>query len=167
LAIGIKLKSFDNSKKIGSTVKLLTAREVLAGFPESTAGRKETGVNNATLAYIHDKGSPARGIPQREFVHPGIKLGQEEIVARLGQGARMALDGNRNGVEQALNAAGLIAQKSIRKKISDGPFTPLKPATIRARNRKHRGRTSTSVRPLIDTGQMRQAVNYVVTDKKK
>jgi len=159
----VQLKQIGSSAKIQQGVRLLTAREVLAGVPANTAPRKGDPINNATLLYIHDQGSPARGIPQREVLRPGIRDAKVEIVARLQQGARLALNGDKVGVEKALTAAGLIAQKSIRQKINTGPFTPLKPATLAARRR--RGRTGT--KPLIDTGALRQAINFVVVDKKK
>lgn len=145
----------------------LTRKDVLVGVPEGTRQRRSGPINNAALAYIHDNGSPQQNIPQREFLRPGIKMVQDDIATRFRQTARKALDGNVEDVEKGLNAAGLIAQKAVRRKITVGPFAPLKSATIKARSRRHKGRTSKKVTPLLDTGQLRHAVNFVIADKKK
>lgn len=154
-------------KNLEKAIAALVTKDVLVGVPEATRSRQRADQpNNAMLAYIHDNGSPQANIPQREFLRPGIKNAQPQLVERLGQTARKVLDGNLQDVEKGLVGAGLIAQKSVRRKITTGPFAPLKPATIRARSRKHKGRKSTKVTPLIDTGQLRQAINFVVVDKK-
>ncbi len=150
-----------NRQKMDRALKALVAQDVLVGVPEKTNRRKEPKVNNAMLAYIHDNGSPLRGIPAREFLRPGIKTVQLEIAARFGQAGRKALEGNHQEVTKGLMDAGLIAQKAVRRKITVGPFKPLKASTLRARRR--RGRKGTS--PLIDTGQLRQAINFVIRNK--
>lgn len=157
-----------SEKQLDRAISALTKREVLVGVPEKTAPRKDskgTKVNNALIAYVHDNGSPLRGIPQREFLRPGIKMAQKSIVNYLSQAARSALAGDAAAVERGLTAAGLEAQKSVRRKITIGPFAPLKPATIRARQRRHKGRSLVGTTPLVDTGQLRQSINFVVMDK--
>jgi hypothetical protein len=161
----VRLKSKDSMSVVLKSMKELARREVLVGVPESKAGRKEGTINNARLAYIHDNGSPLAGIPPREFLRPGIKDDQEELARRLGQAGRASLNGDADGVTRALHATGLEAQKAIRHKITVGPFTPLKASTVRARARKHKGRKGTSTTPLVDTGQLRNAINYVVNEK--
>jgi hypothetical protein len=157
-----------SAKKMDKALTSLTSRAVLVGVPESTSPRNSGAaqMNNATLAYIHDNGSPLANIPQREFLRPGVRDDKANTIKFLGQGARLALDGNTGAVERALTSAGLSAQKSIRRKISTGPFAPLKPSTVRGRIRRHKGRTGVSAQPLIDTGQLRQSINFVVVDKK-
>jgi hypothetical protein len=66
-------------------------------------------------------------------------------------------------VDIAQNKAGLIAESSVRKKINEGPFEPLAPKTLQ--ERKRRGRTGE--KPLIDTGQLRNSVTYVIRPKGK
>jgi hypothetical protein len=78
-----------------------------------------------------------------------------------------------------MQAVGQIAKQGIQMKIVDGPFEPLSPATLRARARRggEIGRAAMTelasradgnepdaetARPLNDTGQMRNAVNYVI-----
>lgn len=142
-------------------VHALVKKEVLVGVPEEHADRKKEGITNATLAYIHDTGSPAANIPARPFLNPGIQQVKDRIIVRLKQIGQKTLRGNLSSVEEGLNAVGLIAVNSIRAKITSGPFSPLAPSTIRARLR--RGRTG--IRPLVDTGQLRNAINYVLRNK--
>ena len=58
-------------------------------------------------------------------------------------------------VEKALNIIGVKIQAALRAKLTQGPWEPNKQATI---DRKG------STRPLIDTGQYRQSINFEVVD---
>ena len=137
--------------------------EVLVGVPSDKTGRKgDKEMNNATLAYIHDNGSPAANIPARPFMHPGIMDVKEGIAKALESGARGAMHGEQNAVDKALNVAGLTAQSSIRATINKGIDPALAPSTLAAR--RARGRTGT--KPLVDTAQLRNSINYVVREKK-
>ena len=155
-------------------VRLLTMRKVLVGFPKSTderdpvatkQGKKSSrptsskpAITNAALAYINDQGSPLQGIPQREFMRPGIMDGRDKITPQLLRAGRASMRGDKLGVEAGLMGAGLAGQAAIRHKITDGPFVPLKPATLAARKRRGVSRT----KPLTDTGQMKSSVQYVI-----
>jgi hypothetical protein len=147
------------------SLKNLTRQDVLVGVPEATAPRKRGAANNALIAYVQDQGSPRMGIPAREFMRPGILNAKEEITKRFEDAGKAALEGRKEDIAKNFVAAGLIAQKSIRRKIQTGPFAPLKPATIKARKRRHKGRSNTSVTPLIDTGQLLQSINFVIRNK--
>lgn len=137
--------------------------DVLVGVPSTGTQRREKGaaMNNATLAYIHDNGSPAANIPARPFMRPGIKTVQSRIVETLKAGASGVLRADPGQVDKALNRAGLIAQSSIRAEINSGIAPPLAASTLAAR--RARGRTGT--KPLVDTAQLRNSINYVVRTK--
>jgi hypothetical protein len=140
--------------------------------PIDPNARRDTPINNSTLAAIHNFGSPAANIPQREFMAPGIRTGQEQITKYLREAGTLTLDGNANRANQAFHAAGLTAQNHIRRKIMDGPFVPLAPVTIRRRLAKAKhGKAlgaadiaagSVDVRPLVDTASMRNSISYVI-----
>lgn len=115
-------------------------------------------MNNATLAYIHDNGSPAANIPARPFMRPGIESVKGRIATSLEKGALAVMHNESNGVEKALHIAGLTAQSAIRSKINQGIEPALAESTLAAR--RARGRQGT--KPLIDTGQLRNSINYVV-----
>lgn len=161
-----KLEVKDFTPALVKSVKLLTKKQVLVGVPAEKAGRrgKKQKMNNAALALIHDQGSPAQNIPARPFMEPGIKDVRLELARRLEQTGKIALRGGQEqDIVRALNAVGLTAQKGIKNRINSGPFEPLKPGTLAARQR--RGRTGT--KPLIDTGQLRNSISYVIEEAKK
>ena len=123
-------------------LKDMQAKEVVAGFPEGEGEERKDSdgnpspINNATLGYIHNTGSPEANIPARPFMVEGIEGVQDEIVGRLKDVARAAVDGNSRGVDMGLHAVGLTAQAGIRDKINEGPFEPLAEGTLKARERR-------------------------------
>jgi hypothetical protein len=153
----------DNAPAFRQALAELRRYDLLVGFPEEKASKRKDGtISNAALAYVHDKGSPAANIPPRPFLEPGVRSAQSPIAAQLRKGATAAVEGNIAAVTQALNSAGLVAQAAVRRYITTASFTPLKPATLRARKRKgFKGE-----KPLIETGQLRNAVNYVLRNRR-
>lgn len=153
----------DKTKLLRQAISTLTRRMVVVGYPEDkSVSREGGGITNASLAYIQDRGSPANNIPPRPFLQPGVDAVTLPIQKRLAQGARAALDGDESGVDKSLNQAGLTAQAGVRAYITNGAFTPLKPGTIKGRRRK--GFMGT--KPLIVTGQLRNAVNYSLRNRR-
>jgi phage gpG-like protein len=155
----------DRVVQVLEAVAVLTGKQVLVGIPGTTAPRKtdpkqpgRQEPSNPTLGYIHEFGSPSRNIPARPFLRPGVEAVREEAAARLRKAGDLALAGKPEGVERQLKSAGLLAQNSVRRKITEGPFAPLAPATIAAR----KARKVTRTKPLIDTGQLRASITYVI-----
>lgn len=97
-------------------------------------------------------------IPPRPFLAEGIQDNQAEITKYLGKAAESALNGDASGIDANLHAAGLAGQNGARNRILTGPFIPLSPSTIR--NRLSRGRTG--IKPLNDTGGLRNSITYVI-----
>lgn len=172
--------------------------EVLVGIPSPHPKRLEIhkdegkkrafhGIWNADLAAIHENGAPARRIPARPFIRPGIERVKPLLAQLAAKGAEaMAAGGSlRPYAEQA----GLEAQKSIRAVFRDNNWAPLKPRTMINRaykrvkkRRTRRGQDTTdrrkmsklvakelaamgAMRALIDSGQLRQAIDYVVIER--
>ncbi len=158
----------DTVPKLLEAMLALEHREVLVGIPEQKTdrkpekGQKRQPITNAEIAYIQNYGSPARNIDARPFMEPGIKDAQPQIENALQGSAQAALDGNRAGVEDGFDKAGLVAVSGVRNRIRTGDFKSLSSKTVAAR--KRRGRTGT--KPLQDTGQMRNAITYVKQDRK-
>ena len=155
----------DNVASVLKAINQLAQKDVLVGIPDSAPDRNdqspEQPLSNAVIGYIQENGSPVNGIPARPFLVPGVKDAQEQIAARLGKGAAAALRGDVTQTEAALQASGLIGQNAARAKINTGPFEALASSTLAARRR--RGRTGT--KPLIDTGQLRNSITYVIRNK--
>jgi hypothetical protein len=188
-------------------LKALSNNRVLVGVPSEKSSRSFTPeewenrkknplgrVNNAMLAYVHDNGSPAQGIPKRAFMKPGISKAQSRINTEFKAAAQAMLAGNKEEMNTRLHRAGLIAQNSIRNVIRQGEgFVPLKRATLLARSRRRgylwfqlskaemagidksqrgslrkqkREELMSSMHPLMDTNQMLKSIVYVVEDGK-
>lgn len=163
VSAGAVKMTVDKRAEIYKAIEEMSNKRAMVGVPAQDALRRpepgqKSDINNAALAYIHENGAPEAHIPPRPFLIPGVKSIQGEIERRLNTTAQAALQGKPAAVDKGLNAVGLVAQAAVRAKITDGPFTPLAPRTLAAR--KARGRTGT--KPLIDTGQLRNAITYVI-----
>ncbi len=155
---GVRM-TLDRVRQAQAAVRAIGRDRVLVGIPAENAFRTDTKEpTNAALGYILDRGSPARNIPARPWLIPGVQNAQQEIGERLESSIRRTLAGDIMDVDRTLHTVGLVAQNAVRQKITDGPFVPLSPVTLAKRRAK--GRTGT--KPLIDTTQMRAAVTYVV-----
>lgn len=131
-------------------------RDVLVGIPSGE--QRDDGPTNAEIGYQNEFGSPANNIPARPHLIPGVAAVQDKAVARLTQAASAAATGRMSDAERHLHAAGLIAQSSVRRTLTTAAYRPLSERTLA--ERRARGRTGT--KPLIDTGQYRNAITYVV-----
>lgn len=146
----------DHIKELIATLeKLAKVGSIFVGVPEDKAARKSSEMNNATLAAIHELGSPAAHIPARPFLKIGIEKVQKECVNILGAGAAKALTNFDAGdLVKAQDKAGLVAQNSVRGVFTSGELKPLAKSTL-----KKKGNKTT---PLIDTGSLRKSISYVV-----
>jgi hypothetical protein len=147
-------------------VHAMAASQVLIGIPESEDERNQrdadgSPLGNAAIGYIQETGSPANNLPARPFLVPGVELALKPATAALKSGAKKVLDGESGAGEKAMHVAGLIAQNAVRAKINSGVPPALAESTLAGRRR--RGRTGTT--PLIDTGQVRNAITYVIREK--
>jgi phage gpG-like protein len=168
---------------IRKAMKALTDKDVLIGIPEDQAAREaagESGISNAYLGYIHEYGVPSKNIPARPFLHPGIERARKDIADAPERTAKKALQGNPGAVEAGLNKVGLIGQNSVRAAFVDNDWPPLSDKTLdynplskdedgkvrttkkgkpkRKKSRREKG----NINPLIDTGQLRKSITYVI-----
>lgn len=179
----------DNVAELRLMMKILADREVLVGFPKDTTKRdpeegaalESLDITNAALGYIHDKGMPEQNIPARPFMLPGIEDAKPAVTKHLKWTAKQVL--RRAGVGAVLvgfERAGIAAQFALRRKINEGIPPPLAPSTLAERARKGRKGAKQEIanraagmeastqlaKPLIDTGQLRNAINYVIRERK-
>lgn len=157
----------DQTASFAQAIRALTKHQVLVGIPADNADRTpdpEEGdqpINNAMIGYLMENGSPAQNLPARPHVVPGIREAQDQIAKTYRDGGRAVIEGRVKDPDIIHNAVGLIAENSIKRKITNGPFAPLAPSTLAARKRKGR----TGEKPLLDTGQYRRAVTHVIRPK--
>lgn len=182
----------DNSSDlIREAIEAVNELDVLVGIPEEKTERKEGDkITNSELAFIqshgvrsrqmkrdtdkdiregksygqaHDlyvqsKGSPLHRIPPRPIIEPAIEDGKEILAEHFKDSAEKALNGNKQGAVDALKRAGQEGQNIVRRWFVNpkNRWAPNSPLTI-----KRKG----SDNPLIDTGEMRKAITYVVRKK--
>lgn len=155
------VKTIDNFAKLAEGVALLGRLHPMVGIPEDDSTRKDGDtITNAALLYIHENGAAEVGIPARPTMRPGIKNAMPEIERRLKLAGQAALDGKPQSVRNQMAAAGQAGASSVKRMINSNVGPPLKPSTLAARKRRGVKRTNT----LVDTGQMRNAVTYVVRE---
>jgi hypothetical protein len=172
----------DNLPDVKKNFSSLTDRELLVGVPSEGKQRNDTPVTNATIAYINDNGSPAMNIPPRPFMRPGMERAKSAVIQAFKGGCEDCLDGSKTAVDLALHKAGIIAQSSIRARLNEGIPPPLAEGTLLARVRAKRGvkgataelerrkagkfaSATLNAKPLINTGQLRNSINYVIRRK--
>lgn len=188
--VQVTKQNFDD---IMTTAQTILNVEILVGVPMDTSDRPanlkvqdENAITNAALAYIHDQGIPEAGIPQREFMRPGIADVLPEIQRKLASAMRAAMRGNAIVAEQAMIQAGLVARSGIINRIDRGVPPPLAEYTLI--KRAERGLSSSVAKaamveldrrlnglapgmefakPLIDTGELRKSITYVLRSRRR
>jgi hypothetical protein len=158
---GLKM-TMDKLPEFQAAVKLLTQEAVYVGIPEPANGRQDP-AGNALIGAVQEAGSPVKNIPARPHLVPGIQAVQAQVAEELGAGASALLRGRPDAVQTSYTRAGLIAVQSVKKVITAGEgFAPLSAGTLKARA----ARGVTRTKPLIDTGQYRNAITYVIRKRK-
>lgn len=188
------VKHHDGLDKLKRVLQAFEAERVLVGIPSNKndrrlqSGTDRKALNNATIGIIMEKGSPAAHIPARPWLKPGIQSAKSQVIAKYEQAAKSALRSNdMAGLTAAHRVVGHLTADAVKRYITTGHFAPLSPRTVaqRARQRGTGRRRSemkymalvaggmapamaqnvAGIRPLINTGQMRNAVTYVIRKK--
>lgn len=182
----------DNVEKVFNSIRQLLGKQVLVGIPDGERNsRPNDEINNATLGYIHEFGSPLAHIPARPFLLPGEAKSRKASLSRLRRAAKSALDGDHGKALQFMHQAGIAASNQVREEISHGAFVPLSPRTIANRWRGRDGargiksrreseqvylrlvakgaspaaaQIDTDIHALINTGRLRNSITYVIRD---
>lgn len=155
----------DHVARVVQAIEALAKQRVLIGITAPKGPRRENeSIDNASLGYIHEFGSPARGIPPRPFLVPGIRAAESNTIAVLRHAAVSAIGvaSPQEIATRGLGLAGQAAQASVQRTIRAGEgFAPLAVRTLAARARK--GFKGTKV--LIQTGQLLRSITYVVRSR--
>lgn len=166
-------------KAVSEAIAQLKRLDVLVGVPEGGEDRKAGAASNAELVYIHTNGSPIRGIPARPIIEPAILDGKDVLGEKLSKAYETALAGNTAGVRPALEKAGQAAQNIVRDWFTNpkNNWAELKTAAeerrekkmsksalAKAKKRAEEDKSFVVHRPLIDTGEMRKSIVYVVRE---
>ena len=158
----------DNTAQVFATIAMIGKRHVVVGIPESENQRDRGAdgeyldpIGNAGLYYLNDQGSAANNTPQRETLRPGVEDVKDQCAEVLGQAAAAAFS-DSTALERGLEAAGLIAETGVKKRIvASENLEPLAPSTIA--DRKRHG--IQSEKPLIRSGEMLESITHEVRDR--
>lgn len=134
-------------------LKNFNKEKVYVGVPSEANRPHEGGISMAGLLAVHEFGVPKKNIPERSTLRSAIMENRQELVNLTAEGVRFYNQQNKKLDLQFYNKIGLFASNLVKDKFVKGPFIPLKTATI-----KRKG----SSKPLIDTGELRQSITWVV-----
>jgi hypothetical protein len=151
----------DFTKEFNQIVGRFKQDAVLVGIPAEDDARKkkDSPIGNAALLAINNFGSPAQNIPARPVMQNGIHNAQDAITEQFKGAAIQALSKGVEALNTYYERVGIIASNSVKKAINDQDFSD-GPADATLKAREARGFKGT--KSLIVTGQMRNAITYVV-----
>jgi hypothetical protein len=109
--------------------------------------------------YIHSHGSALWQIPPRPIIEPAIEDDMQIITGLLKDALKAALDGDSQLAEEYLNKAGLEGQAATQDWFTSpkNGWPGNSPLTVSKKK---------SDKPLIDTGELRKAITYVIRENK-
>lgn len=193
-AIAKMVTGLDKTDSVKKMLDALGKTQVLVGIPEGSDNARDVNegstITNAELLYVHTHGvrqkemrdemnpkvesgemtysrayqmwlhsygSPLWQSPPRPVIEPAIEHNKEAIAKPLGRAASLALDGQDPTPE--LEKAGMLGQNVSRAWFTnpENGWPANAPSTI-----KEKG----GDKPLIDTGELRKSITYVIRDGK-
>ena len=142
-------------KNLGGNLKVgIQGWDALKSKKDSD-GEAISGLTVVDVGTFHEFG--AEGIPQRSFLGDTVDLNRQtydQIISRLIYNIMLGKMNAKNGLE----LFGLRVVKDVQKRIADGIDPENADSTIAAKG---------SSKPLVDTGQLRQSITFVVEGAKK
>lgn len=147
--------------QLKATYDELAKKQLKVGFFEHS--KYPDGTPIAYIAAIQELGYPEGGIPPRSFFRPTMRDKKAEYSQLIFRVAKAAAKGNIT-VTEGLTQVGAKAAGDVKLAIKTVTTPALDDSTVKARARRHSKGKATN-KPLVDTGQMLNAVNFVVEDK--
>ena len=138
-------------RRFFAEMEKLRSKRVFIGFQ---AGKviDDRGVDMAQIAMFNEWGTSTA--PARPFLRQTADENLDDIKAFGGEKIQDIAEGGM--AEDALKQLGVYGKGLVQEQIKNGTFEPNAPSTIRRKK---------SDKPLIDTGKMRQSVNFVIKKK--
>ena len=140
-----------DGRKFQQMLKELAEKEVRVGFQHGKA-TEEDGTDICDIAAWNELGTVH--IPARPFLRMSVDDNASKIKSFLQEKKKDLVRGI--SAEQVLKEIGIFQKDLIQEKITDGSFAPNAASTVKKKG---------SSKPLIDTGRMRQSVNYEIKQK--
>lgn len=126
---------------------------VLVGLPAGT-GSYEDGAPIAVIGAVHEFGSADGTIPERSFLRVPLRQNAEDFKSVWRAQISKVVEGELS-MHQVMSQLGARAVAVSQEAISEGIAPGNAESTV-----KRKG----SSKPLIDTGQLRQSITFIVED---
>lgn len=157
----------DRRAAIKGALERLAKTAVYVGIPTESKGDKRPDgepITNSELGYIHEFGSPAAHIPARPFLRPGVQKAEGWLRRSMRNAAACALTEDEDGFERQLETVALKAETAVKDYMTSASFESLATSTVKRREAKIKklGSSDMTIKPLIDTGNLRNAIVGVV-----
>jgi hypothetical protein len=156
-----------NGKTFFKQIDELKKLQVRVGFQQGS--ESEDGADLVDIAAWNEMGTDY--IPPRPFLRQSVDNNGAEIAATCRRLIAGIVKGNLTA-RKALEEIGVMQKRIIQRTIKEGGFTPNAPITIEGGWLRRKGGKAVFIKgkgspatPLIDTGRMRQSVNFVITEK--
>jgi hypothetical protein len=127
--------------------------QVRVGFQHGEETDEDSGADLADVAMWNELGTAHS--PPRPFLRQSVDNNASRINAMCSAQLRAIARGEKTA-NDALKALGVLQKGLVQSEINDGAFEPNAPSTIKKKG---------SSKPLIDSGRMRQSVNFVIKPK--
>lgn len=151
MSVKVTIRDTPDGRRFKRMLQELSKLEVRVGFQAGEA-QEEDGTDICEVAAYNELGT--EHIPARPFLRKSV----DENVNKINSFMKAKVRDLTHGVsgEQVLKEIGIFQKDLIQEKITSGGFAPNADSTIAKKG---------SSKPLIDTGRMRQSVNYVIQKK--
>lgn len=140
-----------DGRKFQKMLKELAQMEVRVGFQHGKA-TEDDGTDVCDVAAWNELGTV--NMPSRPFIRDSVDDNEGKINSFLQSKKKDLARGV--SAEKVLKEIGIFQKDLMQEKITGGDFVPNAESTVRQKG---------SSKPLIDTGRMRQSVNYVIQKK--
>ena len=151
MSVTVTDKVTADGKKLQKILKELADKEVRVGFQQGKA-TEEDGTDVCDIAAWNELGTV--NMPSRPFLRMSVDDNSDKINSFMSAQKRSIINGEP--ADRILKKIGIFQKDLIQEKITEGSFAPNAPSTIKAKG---------SSKPLIDTGRMRQSVNFEIKQK--
>ena len=171
-----------NLKRIAKELDKFNDFEVKVGIIAKPGAPKEvrnkegmvvkTKYEKATItkvALTHEFGSPTRGIPERSFLRSTLAASKKKVDNLINKKLDKQMAKGKLDVKAIMKSVGVFLSREVKRSFRIGgmksakfkKWPGLKDPTRRGKNKKG------GAKPLIDTGQLRNSIGYVVEKKSK
>ncbi|HCT5879209.1 TPA: hypothetical protein OT180_002233 [Morganella morganii] len=141
-------------KALEARIREMGKKKVVVGVPAATNRARKDGLSNATIAAAHEFGVPGH-IPERSFLRSTLGENKDKATGLLIRELKADISqGDFSG--RAFAIVGEKLSGEVKRKIQSGINPALDPKTVARKG---------SSKPLIDTGNLLQSINYEVREK--